>query len=343
MLGTANSDSTRNREVRGTYYIASLLENLSLTEEHPAMKLVDFGELAENPVVRTERKIREYFWRNLTRRLDDSLIDKAAPDPKDWTAHPRPRIYVPFTEVTQYEYYVRVSHEKPHLNLDVQYLPPGGITPELADSLSDRPGLLALGMHRTDEPGSPLRGNEFIVPGDRFNEFYYWDSYFAALGILEVGRPQLAAQIVGNFVFEIQHYGKILNANRTYYLSRSQPPFLTDLAIRTFNAFVKEDWAIEFLRTAISAAIKEYRQVWTSEPRLDPKTGLSRYRPPGGGIPLEVEPGHFDYILGDYAKKHDISMPEFTARYNAGQISEPALDEFLLHDRAVRESGHDTS
>src|SRR5262249_55234950 len=89
--------------------------------------------------------------------------------------------------------------------------------------------------------------------------------------------------------------------------------------------------------------IKEYNQVWMAEPRYDPKSGLSRYRPPGMGIPLEVEAGHFDYVLSRYAQKHCMTIPEFTTKYNSGSLKEPTLAEFLLHDRAVRESGHDTS
>ncbi len=53
---------------------------------------------------------------------------------------------------------------------------------------------------------------------------YGWDSYFILLGLLRDGRVDLARGMVENFFFEIEHYGSILNANRTYYLTRSQPP-----------------------------------------------------------------------------------------------------------------------
>ena len=65
-----------------------------------------------------------------------------------------------------------------------------------------------------------------MVPGGRFNEMYGWDSYFEALGLLEDDRVDLAKAMADNFVYQITHYGKILNANRTYYLTRSQPRFL---------------------------------------------------------------------------------------------------------------------
>lgn len=78
-------------------------------------------------------------------------------------------------------------------------------------------------------------------------------------------------------------------------------------------------------------------------PRLDPVTGLSRFHPDGLGIPPETEASHFTHILEPYAHKHGISILEFTQGYNDGTIKEPELDEYFVHDRAVRESGHDTT
>lgn len=98
-----------------------------------------------------------------------------------------------------------------------------------------------------------------------------------------------------------------------------------------------------WLKRAIQAAIKEYHCVWMAQPRLDPATGLSRYRPDGLGIPPETEASHFTHILKPYADKHGLSILEFSEKYNDGLLKEPGLDEYFLHDRAVRESGHDTT
>lgn len=62
----------------------------------------------------------------------------------------------------------------------------------------------------------------------------------------------------------------------------------------------------------------------------------------GSGIPPETESSHFDAILAPYVKKHGISQKTFIEGYNNKTIKEPTLDEYFLHDRAVRESGHDT-
>jgi len=67
----------------------------------------------------------------------------------------------------------------------------------------------------------------YIVPGGRFREIYYWDSYFTMLGLKESGKWQTIEDMVNNFSFLIQTYGHIPNGNRTYYLSRSQPPFFS--------------------------------------------------------------------------------------------------------------------
>lgn len=65
----------------------------------------------------------------------------------------------------------------------------------------------------------------YIVPGGRFNEIYYWDSYFTMLGLKASGEVQLIRDMCDNFAHLIERYGHVPNGNRTYYLSRSQPPF----------------------------------------------------------------------------------------------------------------------
>lgn len=164
-----------------------------------------------------------------------------------------------------------------------------------------------------------------------------------ALGLLVDDKVELAKSMVINFCFEIEHYGKILNANRSYYLSRSQPPFLTDMALKVYKKIQTQPGALNFLKTSILAAIKEYHTVWMAEPRYDKISKLSRYRPDGLGVPPETEASHFDSVLAPFAAKHDMSIEEFIVAYNDGVLKEPELDTYFLHDRAVRESGHDTT
>lgn len=65
----------------------------------------------------------------------------------------------------------------------------------------------------------------YVVPGGRFREVYYWDTYFTMLGLEQDGQHELAVDLLKDFAFEIDTYNHIPNGNRSYYLSRSQPPF----------------------------------------------------------------------------------------------------------------------
>jgi len=67
--------------------------------------------------------------------------------------------------------------------------------------------------------------NPYVVPGGRFREVYYWDSYFTMLGLVESGRTDLVRDMLDNFAYLITTVGHIPNGNRTYYLGRSQPPY----------------------------------------------------------------------------------------------------------------------
>ncbi len=71
--------------------------------------------------------------------------------------------------------------------------------------------------------------HDYVVPGGRFREVYYWDSYFTMLGLLVDGQEDYAKRMVDNFAYLIDEVGHIPNGNRSYYLSRSQPPFFAPM------------------------------------------------------------------------------------------------------------------
>ncbi|KAI9932803.1 hypothetical protein ASPWEDRAFT_33761 [Aspergillus wentii DTO 134E9] len=345
-VGTAASSGHNKFDVRGTYMLSNLLQELTVAKDYGRKHVIlDEARLSENPVSRLSRLIKLSFWDALTRRIDASNIEVAGKDPKDWTDDPRPRIYVPRGAPEQFEYYTEIAKSQPKLRLDVQWLD-AEITPEYVKNLNGKPGLLALAMQKKlneTTMKTELIGVPFVVPGGRFNELYGWDSYMESLGLIVSNRVDLAKAMVINFCFCIKHYGKILNANRSYYLTRSQPPFLTDMALRVYDRIKNEPDSLEFLRNATLAAIKEYYSVWTAAPRFDQGTGFSRYCPEGMGVPPETEPSHFTHILNPYAEKHGMSFKEFVDAYNDRRVVEPELDDYFAHDRSVRESGHDTS
>ncbi|KQW45573.1 MULTISPECIES: alpha,alpha-trehalase TreF [unclassified Roseateles] len=81
--------------------------------------------------------------------------------------------------------------------------------------------------HRHPVEGDSLLAlpQPYVVPGGRFRELYYWDSYFTMLGLMADGRRELAEAMLANFAHLIATYGFIPNSSRSYMLSRSQPPF----------------------------------------------------------------------------------------------------------------------
>jgi|CZLA01.1.fsa_nt_gi alpha,alpha-trehalase len=129
--------------------------------------------------------------------------------------------------------------------------------------------------------------NKYVVPGGRFNEMYGWDSYFIILGLLRDGRTGLARGMVENFFFEIENYGALLNANRTYYLTRSQPPFLSSMVMAVYDAEKQAGHAdTAWLARAYPYLEKDYA-MWTRAPHLAGETALARYYDFGDGPPAE--------------------------------------------------------
>jgi alpha,alpha-trehalase len=246
---------------------------------------------------------------------------------------------VPYNDNFAMKYYNDVMEKRKHLKISVIQLPET-ITPQYVKSLNQRPGILSLALKR--ESGT-VRGVPFVVPGGRFNEMYGWDSYFEALGLLVDNRVELAKGMADNFLYQIEHYGKILNANRSYYLTRSQPPFLTDMSLQVFKNLKgtigeRNVWMGKCMR----ASVKELFSVWLSPPRLDP-IGLSKFHPEGIGMPPETEASHFNHIIEPFAAAKGLDIETYSRMYANDEIKEPKLDKYFVHDRAVRESGHDTT
>jgi alpha,alpha-trehalase len=202
---------------------------------------------------------------------------------------------------------------------------------------------LIVGVEQIEPHGLLYLPYPYVVPGGRFNEMYGWDSYFIQVGLLRDGEVELAKNLVDNFVYEIEHYGTLLNANRTYYLTRSQPPFLTAMILGVFEATKDRDWLEGTL-----PAIERYYGYWTSPPHHIEGLGLSRYHDLGEGPAPEVvsserdEEGrtHYDRVR-DYYREHAVT------RYDESLYFDPDTDEltglFYVGDRSMRESGFDPS
>lgn len=193
------------------------------------------------------------------------------------------------------------------------------------------------------EPGLLYLPRPYVVPGGRFNEMYGWDSYFIQVGLLRDGEIELAKDMIENFLYQVKHYGKILNANRTYFLTRSQPPFLTQMILGVYKKTRDRDWLSQCV-----PAIENYYKFWTSEPHLTKETGLSRYYDAGDGPAPEVisderdEQGrtHYDRVK-EYYRTHKIDDYDVSRFYDKQKDELTAL--FYKGDRSMRESGFDPS
>ena len=224
-------------------------------------------------------------------------------------------------------------------------------------------------------PGLLYLPNPYVVPGGRFNEMYGWDSYFIIRGLVQDNMLELAGDMIDNFFFEIEHYGAILNANRTYYFTRSQPPFLTSMIMDFYQAATRQPKPLaddKWLARAYGYAVRDY-QLWTREPKLAGNTGLSRYFDLGEGPVPEMgdDPTYYadvtssllampgseadSYIGSGNGGKSPQFGPQFQLEVCAAQDAAGAprhcsdaktvslARDYYKGDRAMRESGFDIS
>ena len=330
----------KSYEVVGTYHLANLLQTLKFADENKRTTIqLNADELFQPIVVHIAQSIKNLFWNGLTRRIDESGLEKIFNDQKTKTIDGFNYVYIPHNDSLAYNYFSMLAETRNDLHMKAVKLPEM-ITPDFVNTLNEKAGILSLGLVKNAE--GKIEGLPFVVPGGRFNEMYGWDSYFIALGLLQDGKIDLAKDMVDNFIYEINYYGKILNANRVYYLTRSQPPFFTSMIIAVYNKLPRNRKTKLWLQNAVEAAIKEYKNVWMGKEHLT-NTGLSRYFDLGIGPPPEVEPGRYDSIYKKYAARYGMESAKFEHAYLTGSIKVPELDKFFIDDRAMRESGNDAS
>lgn len=271
----------------------------------------------------------------------------------------------------------------------VLYLPADLPTPPKVQALALSCGVRIIPLPRRIDKLGDVRPEElrtqgllylphpYVVPGGRFNEMYGWDSYFILLGLEADHRQALAKGMVDNFLFEVEHYGSVLNANRTYYLTRSQPPFLTSM-IRAVYENPKSFPATRagrarartWLERAYTLAVKDH-STWERPEHKAGSTGLSRYYDYGSGPVPEMadddqyyvnvihwlvehpnEGGegfllkgsqHPDAAEAARLKTASCDVRESDVCLNAWYGGYRLTHDFYEGDRAMRESGFDPS
>ena len=168
----------------------------------------------------------------------------------------------------------------------------------------------------------------YIIPGGRFREIYYWDSYFTMLGLQVSGRVDLIENMVDNFSYLIDTIGYIPNGNRTYYLGRSQPPFFACMV-----QLLGEEKSEKILVKYLPQLEKEYN-FW-----MQGRNEISNKNPFIRRVVLMPDGN----ILNHYWDENDTPRPE--SFKEDVELARSAKDKKAMyrHLRAAAESGWDFS
>ena len=312
-----------------------------------------WAQAAPRPAPTIEAYIHQ-GWDSLSRSMSEcqSLVDPKVNAP--------PLLYLPFGAPTP----LQLQRLRSQCNIQIAHLPHRiAHLGDVKESEIPRPGLLYL-------------PNRYVVPGGRFNEMFGWDSYFIILGLLRDGRVDLARGMVENFFYEIENYGAVLNANRTYFLTRSQPPLLSSMIRAVYDAEIARDPSPanlarqkQWLARAYSYARRDH-DFWLSDIHRAGQTGLARYLDIGEG-PVPDIADHSSYYIDviDWLVAHPevhtnylIAAPQSPSPAEQAVLSKTSCDpthsvvcglawahgyrltrDFYKGDRAVRESGFDIS
>jgi alpha,alpha-trehalase len=268
--------------------------------------------------------IDEYIhkgWDSLSRSMSEcrSLIDPKVTTP--------PLLYLPYGVPTP----VELERLSSHCKIEIAHLPHRIVhIGDVKESEISRPGLLYL-------------PNRYVVPGGRFNEMFGWDSYFIILGLLRDGRVDLAKGMVENFFYEIENYGAVLNANRTYFLTRSQPPFLSSMIRDVYDAEIARDPSPanrarqeQWIAHAYPYARRDH-DFWLSDIHRAGNTGLARYFDIGEG-PVPDIADHSDYYIN--VIEWLVAHPDVHTNYLVPAPEHPSPAEQVQLDRTSCNATH---
>ena len=293
-------------------------------------------------------------WDTLSRSMSEckSLIDPKVTTP--------PVLYLPYGAPTPPE----LERLNSQCKIDIEHLPHRIVKlNDVKQSEILAPGLLYL-------------PNRYVVPGGRFNEMFGWDSFFIILGLLHDGDIDVARGMVENFFYEIENYGAVLNANRTYFLTRSQPPLLSSMVRVVYDAEIARDSSPEnrakqnqWLARAYPYLRRDH-DFWLQDLHRAGNTGLARYLDFGEG-PVPDIADHSSYYIDviDWLVAHPdvhtdylLKAPQSPSPAEQAELAKTSCDathslvcalawshgyrltrDFYKGDRAVRESGFDIS
>ena len=169
----------------------------------------------------------------------------------------------------------------------------------------------------------------FIVPGGRFQEMYYWDSYFTILGLQTSGKIDLIENIADNFAHLINEFGYVPNGNRTYFLGRSQPPFFSLIV-----DVLREEKGDEILLKYLPVLEKEYEFWMQGKDQVDARNQSHK----------RIVFLRDFYYLNRYWDEQDTPRPEsYREDVELSETLSETSEGFFRHIRVAAESGWDFS
>lgn len=332
--------------------------------------MAGFDEAAVRNALKASEPLEEHIrftWPKLRRSLKDVYLTAYA-DPK-----------APTPEDNTYMLYISAKEDMGRVEQELKDARRSALRKIRAGSAQGPQGGLPVikvkrlpkdGFDESERHGLLYLPHAYIVPGVRFNEMYNWDSMFIASGLIESKRLDDAKWLVDNLLYEADHYGTVLNGNRTYYMGkdkgRSQPPLVTDKILKLFDNWDKlkhaknDETDVQWL-THTAASLEGYYNHWITAPHLH-ESGLSQYASnnttPSAEVPF-CEPGHYEGALKlltgmlERQTRRDPGKPltpnDREESYYIEQYltipkdgSAPKLSEkFYQGDSAMRESGFD--
>lgn len=187
--------------------------------------------------------------------------------------------------------------------------------------------------HLTRQTGDENQGSlialpyPYVVPGGRFRELFYWDSYFTMLGLAISERYDLIENMLENFAFMIDQFGYIPNGNRSYFLGRSQPPFFS-LMVELLAAHSGDQ-----IRQKFFGPLKMEYAFWMGQ--TPPEETWT-----AAGHLVHLEKGA---LLNRYFDRSDKARPEAYRKDMEWLREAHDKQQFFMHERAACESGWDFS
>lgn len=224
-----------------------VFSNLDILEAvHRFNLFKDSKDFVDSPLQASPEEVLSYFWNNVDTNNVESVqnfvstfwkepgSELVQSDPADWQAEPE--TITKIKNCTYKEWALRLHDMWKNLCRKMK--------PE---------------VHENPERFSLVHvPHSFVVPGGRFREFYYWDSYWVIKGLLVSGMFESAKDMIRNFVYLVDRFGFIPNGGRTYLLNRSQPPFLLPMVYDYYKATKDE----QFLREVLPSIQAEYDWWW---------------------------------------------------------------------------------